>query len=180
MWMGERVWPKSDMQTCIWPSWCHCHSLSLASVKSRLVLPLWYRHPGSPGQRAVKWVCVCDNDNNNNNNRHDTLPVDLPDLWPSDILILAFVVFNPGEVKIPEVLKNYYINLLIFIINFYTPGSKDPRSKKTKIKMSDGWMSVRSTGRVIVDTTVYFTRIAIIDNHCGPVCPIIYKYLYVT
>ena len=34
------VW--SDMQTCIWPSWCRCHSLSLASVKSRLVLPFWY------------------------------------------------------------------------------------------------------------------------------------------
>ena len=32
----------SDVQTCIWPSWCHCHSLSLASVKSRLVLPFWY------------------------------------------------------------------------------------------------------------------------------------------
>ena len=32
----------SDMQTCIWPSWCHCHSLSLASVKSGLVLPFWY------------------------------------------------------------------------------------------------------------------------------------------
>jgi len=25
------------------PSWCHCHSLSVASVKSRLVLPSWYR-----------------------------------------------------------------------------------------------------------------------------------------
>jgi len=25
----------SKMQTCIRPSWCHCHSLSLASVKSR-------------------------------------------------------------------------------------------------------------------------------------------------
>jgi len=35
------VW--SEMQTCIWPSWCHCHSLSVASVKSRLVLPFWYR-----------------------------------------------------------------------------------------------------------------------------------------
>ena len=35
------VW--SEMQTCMWPSWCHCHSLSLASVKSRLVLPFWYR-----------------------------------------------------------------------------------------------------------------------------------------
>ena len=34
------VWSK--VQTCKWPSWCHCHSLSLASVKSRLVLPFWY------------------------------------------------------------------------------------------------------------------------------------------
>ena len=34
------VW--SEMHTCIWPSWCHCHSLSLAPVKSRLVLPFWY------------------------------------------------------------------------------------------------------------------------------------------
>jgi len=34
------VW--SEVQTCIWPSWCHCHSLSLASVESRLVLPFWY------------------------------------------------------------------------------------------------------------------------------------------
>jgi len=33
----------SEVQTCIQPSWCHCHSLSLAPVKSRLVLPLWYR-----------------------------------------------------------------------------------------------------------------------------------------
>ena len=35
------VW--SEVQTCVWPSWCHCHSLPLASVKSRLVLPFWYR-----------------------------------------------------------------------------------------------------------------------------------------
>jgi len=35
------VW--SEVQTCIWPSWCHCQSLSLAPIKSRLVLPFWYR-----------------------------------------------------------------------------------------------------------------------------------------
>jgi len=52
------VW--SEMQTCIWPRWCHYHSLSLASVKSRLILPFWYpTHPGSPWKRAVKRVCVC-------------------------------------------------------------------------------------------------------------------------
>jgi len=31
------VW--GEVQICTWPSWCHCHPLSLASVKSRLVLP---------------------------------------------------------------------------------------------------------------------------------------------
>jgi len=31
------VW--SEVQTCIWSSGFHCHSLSLASVKSRLVYP---------------------------------------------------------------------------------------------------------------------------------------------
>ena len=58
-WVVGLVWLSvwSEVQTCIWPSWCHCHSLSLASVKSRLVLPLWYL--GSPGQRAVKRACVC-------------------------------------------------------------------------------------------------------------------------
>ena len=49
------VW--SEMQTCIWPSWCHCHSLSLASVKSRLVLPFWYLLTRIV--LDVKRVCVC-------------------------------------------------------------------------------------------------------------------------
>jgi len=34
------VWGK--MQICTWPSWCHCHWLSLA-LESRFVLPFWYR-----------------------------------------------------------------------------------------------------------------------------------------
>jgi len=73
------VW--SEVQTCIWPSWCHCHSLSLASVKSRLILPFWYRFTrvvrdkgplngyvcefakatvtGSV-KRHIAMVCVCD------------------------------------------------------------------------------------------------------------------------
>jgi len=42
-WGAGMVICLSEMQTCIWPSWCHCHSMSLASVKSRLVLPFWYR-----------------------------------------------------------------------------------------------------------------------------------------
>jgi len=35
------VW--SELQIYMWPGWCQCHSLSLASVKSRLVLSFWYR-----------------------------------------------------------------------------------------------------------------------------------------
>jgi len=34
------VW--NEVHTCIWPSGCHCHSLSLASVKFSLVLPISY------------------------------------------------------------------------------------------------------------------------------------------
>ena len=52
------VW--CEVQTCIWPSWCHCHSLSLASVKSRLVLPFLYRLTRVVLEnRAVKRACVC-------------------------------------------------------------------------------------------------------------------------
>jgi len=55
-----RLFVWSDVQICIWPSWCHCHSLSLASVKSRLVFPfLVPAHLGSSRKRAVKWVCDC-------------------------------------------------------------------------------------------------------------------------
>ena len=52
----------SKMQTCMWPSWCHCRSLSLALLKSRLVLPFWYWLTRVvPEKRAVKRVCVCNN-----------------------------------------------------------------------------------------------------------------------
>ena len=40
------VWGK--VQICVWPSWCHCHLLSLASVESRLVMVP--AHAGNPGQ----------------------------------------------------------------------------------------------------------------------------------
>jgi len=33
------VWVK--VQICIWPSWCHCHSLSLAPIN-----PDWFYLPG--------------------------------------------------------------------------------------------------------------------------------------
>jgi len=51
----------SNEQTCIlvWLSWCHCHSLSLASVKSRLVLPFWYRLTRIVPDKGLLNGCVC-------------------------------------------------------------------------------------------------------------------------
>ena len=51
------VW--SDMQICMRPSWCHCHSLSLASVKSRLVSPFWYRLTWVVPDKGPLNGCVC-------------------------------------------------------------------------------------------------------------------------
>ena len=51
------VW--SEVQTCIWPSWCHCHSPSVASVKSRLVLPFWYWPTRVVLEKGPLNVCVC-------------------------------------------------------------------------------------------------------------------------
>ena len=51
------VWSK--VQTCIWPSWCHCFSLSLASVKSRLILPFWYRLTRVVLDKGPLNGCVC-------------------------------------------------------------------------------------------------------------------------
>jgi len=67
---GLLVWLSdwNEMQTCIWPSWCHCHSLSLSPVKSRLVLPLSNRLTWVvPGKGPLNvcslaschWVSVC-------------------------------------------------------------------------------------------------------------------------
>ena len=41
------------------PSWCYCHSLSLASVKSRLVLPFWYRPTRVVLEKGPLNGCVC-------------------------------------------------------------------------------------------------------------------------
>ena len=51
------VW--SELQTCVCPSWCHCHSLSVASVKFRLVFPFWYRLTQVVLEKGPLNVCVC-------------------------------------------------------------------------------------------------------------------------
>jgi len=50
---------RSAVQTCIWPSGFHCHSLSLASVKSRLVLLFWYRLTRVVQDEGPLNGCVC-------------------------------------------------------------------------------------------------------------------------
>ena len=59
--VGVLVWLSvwSEVQTCIWPSWCHCHSLSLASAKSRLVLPFRYRLTRVLQDKGPLNGCVC-------------------------------------------------------------------------------------------------------------------------
>jgi len=49
----------SEVQTCIWPSGLHCHSLSLASVKSILVLPFWYLLTWVVPDKWLFNGCVC-------------------------------------------------------------------------------------------------------------------------
>ena len=51
------VWSK--VQTCIQPSWCHCHSLPLASAKSRLVVPFLYRLTRVVLDKGPLNGCVC-------------------------------------------------------------------------------------------------------------------------
>jgi len=68
------------VQTCIWPSWCHCHSLFLASVKSRLVLPFWYRLTEVvPDKGPLNGrVCVCVPVELNYSFSHGFLPPSVP------------------------------------------------------------------------------------------------------
>ena len=53
------AWLSVWSETCMWPSWCHCHSLSLASVKSRLVLLFWYRLTRVVPEKGLLNLCVC-------------------------------------------------------------------------------------------------------------------------
>ena len=61
---GVLVWLSvwSKVQTCIWPIWCHCHSLPLTvSCFCKIQIGFTFlvpAHLGSPGKGAVKRVCV--------------------------------------------------------------------------------------------------------------------------
>jgi len=55
------VWSEVPI-VCIWSSWCHCHPCtpsSLASFKSRLILPFWYRFTQVVLEKRPLNGCVC-------------------------------------------------------------------------------------------------------------------------
>ena len=58
---GVLVWFLSGARCrlALWSSWCHCHPLSLASVKSRLVLPFWYWLTWVVPDKGPLNGCVC-------------------------------------------------------------------------------------------------------------------------
>ena len=57
-WVAQlSVW--SEVQTCIWPSWCHCHSLSLAPVKFRLVFTARCYASAALAMGLCMSVCLC-------------------------------------------------------------------------------------------------------------------------
>ena len=51
------IW--SEVQTCMWPCWYHCHLVSLPSVKSRWVLPFWYQLTRVVLDKGPLNGCVC-------------------------------------------------------------------------------------------------------------------------
>ena len=66
-WLGSRnsIWPVktewwgAGVVICLECSWCHCHSLSLASVKSRFVIPFWYQLTRVVSDKGPLRLCVC-------------------------------------------------------------------------------------------------------------------------
>ena len=97
------VW--SEVQTCMWPSWCQCHSLSLASVKSRLVLPFLYRLTWVVPEKGPLdgCVCVCIHTYIHTSSQPcNELPAQLTDslvgVWPEfNVLHLPTLVWKPHK-----------------------------------------------------------------------------------
>jgi len=82
------VW--SEMQTCIWPTWCHCHSLSLAPVKSRLVLPFWYRLTQVVKGLLNRCVCVVEQKNRTENTTSRFITDQCPGFHVVWLIVLQF------------------------------------------------------------------------------------------
>ena len=97
------VW--SEVQTCIRPSWCHSHSLSLASVKSRLILPFWYRLTRAVLEKGpLNWYvcmyvcCLCEA-------VIDLDPSGLSRLCKTSLLLIADAEWRSGGTKTPHIFR---------------------------------------------------------------------------
>ena len=106
----------------IWPSWCHCHSLSLASVKSRLVLPFWYRLTWVVPEKGPLNGCVCDNVMQYYQQSHSRA---IFLTWYSVGKILLTMLFWPtGGKKLVLAVKKTISARTVFSNNFLPPSGK--------------------------------------------------------
>ena len=104
------VW--SEVQTCIWPNWCQCHSLCLTSEKSRLIfIILVLAHPGSPKKGPLN-VCVCVSV------KYKIFTTKLFSLWKH---IAAKVTINMEHVCMSIQTAVSFPNVIFLIINTPSP-----------------------------------------------------------
>ena len=106
------VW--GEVQTCMWPCWCHCHSLSLVSVISRLVLPCWLLNGCVCAGSLLVWMRIislatvtCEIVTVVNS------PLTLVVLFVNPINIYSFVFFHLSGIFYRHWILYYYLILLI-------------------------------------------------------------------
>ena len=148
--------PACKVHICIWPSWCHCHLLSLAPVN-----PDWFYIPGctflvpadlgSPGQTPEdrKMVVVVVVLQDYQNVRHHFWHVidaicDYPCVWPAgviaDTLHLELRGSTPGRYAFGK----------LFTHSPLSPGSIFPSSHRPVILY--GWVGNRTSGVALART----------------------------
>ena len=108
VWVWLSVW--SEVQTCIRPSWCHCLSLSLALVKSRLALPIWYR---------LTWV--------------------VPEKGPLNVCVYTFLAWNdPWSYDLMALYKSvYYYYYYYFKKIFFKAHQHKAAGRKTRLDIQN-------------------------------------------
>ena len=133
------VW--GEVQICIWPSWCHWHSLSLASVKSRLVLTP--AHPGNP-ERSPEGhkmcVCAC--------------------VWRACVLV------NTGATGINDVTNGQKQTNVLLCSTFTDNYSTYAVRASALINLSGAYVSQHSFIEILLDKSVPQNRISV-DNLCS-------------
>ena len=154
-WCGY-VWSK--VQTCIWPSWCHCHSLSLASVKSRLVLPFWYRLTRVVLEKGPLNGCVCVN-GVCVLQQQQLFYVSRPGCVTCFRMFLKFIFRTlisktchrrSGKINCVSYRSEFCQQVLVFgtLFNFFIRGGKKTTAKNWSVAMGVSWKRVQYGGRL--------------------------------